>query len=196
MIDDFGPIQIFRPTDDEEVITVSQNINKLTQMLNAEYEYKLTGLDLRIIQTNRVFNIETFHRRAIRILNDMINKVKVEKSREICIKVAEMINKWFGDFEKDYKQQERRQAILSPPQTKLEGQLSRTQGIRPADNTRAKFKFTPLLPGEKPPGSGSGIASYRHIQGGSINTFITAMHQRINIKNIVKYNKSAYVINI
>jgi len=43
---------------------------------------------------------------------------------------------------------------------------------------------------------GQGIASYKHVRGGSISSFVERMHDNINIKSIVKYNKSAYVISI
>jgi hypothetical protein len=49
---------------------------------------------------------------------------------------------------------------------------------------------------EEEEGRGQGIASFKHIHGGSITSFIERMHETINIKNIIKYNKSAYIINI
>ncbi len=47
---------------------------------------------------------------------------------------------------------------------------------------------------EEEQGQGRGIASYRHVRGGSISTFVERMHNEINIKSIVKFNNKKNII--
>jgi len=54
----------------------------------------------------------------------------------------------------------------------------------------APIPMQPLTP------NGEGIAKYRHMRGGSINTFLDKIHKIIHIKKIQKFNKSTYVINV
>jgi hypothetical protein len=69
------------------------------------------------------------------------------------------------------------------------------QGVR-RELREAQSMTSPIPSQEEEEVQGQGISSYRHVRGGSISSFVEKMHDEINIKSIVKFNKSAYVINI
>ncbi len=153
------------------------NIQKMKKMLKTDSTYTLDGLKLKIRVSDRPFNFENFYVNSRKILNAMFFYAEDDKDLKfVCKRFRDVIKKLFDDFTNDLKE--------------LKSKASKYP-------LRSKpFAYMPQSPGEKPSESGSGIAKYRNIHGGSINSFITAMHQRINIKNIIRFNKSAYVINI
>jgi hypothetical protein len=170
----------------DSTLNVIDNIKMIKEMLDGDSNYKLDGLDLRLTYTGRQFDIEAFQRRSVRMIEEMKSFVKKNRQAiEICDKVIGIINQWYKNYLR-----EKSSSSSSPQRVTVEEQASRlrtTSPRAPSQNTRSK--------GEKRV-QGQGIASFKHIHGGSITSFIERMHERMNIKNIVKYNKSAYVINI
>ncbi len=103
-------------------------------------------------------------------------------TRSLLDQNSKIYKDYTSEMERLYPQQQRQQLKPQP--------ISIAPFSTPETKPRSRREFRQIEGTSQGASQGQGIASFRHIQGGSISSFIDKMHEIIEIRNITKFNNT------
>jgi len=168
-------------------------LNKNSERLTSKYcSILFTDLvhGIKIIPKDKPFEVENIYSELYALSEKLINEAIIAKSKlgqSLAEKLLSEIYSWHEEFKTDVNGLFLNPNITQSPRTPQKPNEINSERRQRLERERREQAVSSRT-------RASGIAGYIH--GGSIQTFVTRMHNNINIKNITKPNKSTYVINL